>query len=396
MNKDEQTARKNATILLIDDVPDNLKLLGEMLLNEGYNIRLVSTGEQALKVAANDIPDLILLDIMMPNMDGYEVFMQLKKNADLKDIPVIFISALNDTENIVKALQAGGMDYITKPFQAEEVLARVRTHLQLRRQSIELQEQSKQLLELNAAKDKFFSIIAHDLRSPFNSIIGFSEIMLENAQVRIYDVMEEYSKIILTSAKRAMDLLTNLMEWSRSQTGRMEFNPGAMELVSLITEIELLFHGIADQKSIRINLEIPPSATIYADRDMISTVLRNLISNAIKFTNFGGKINISIEDQPEELTVSIRDTGVGMKKEKLEKLFRIDSESSTLGTNREKGTGLGLILCKEFIEKHEGKIWVESEVGKGSVFRFTIPKQNLNEAEIVDEVLIAEASKIAV
>jgi signal transduction histidine kinase len=333
---------------------------------------------------------------MMPNMDGYEVFMQLKKNADLKDIPVIFISALNDTENIVKALQAGGMDYITKPFQAEEVLARVRTHLQLRRQSIELQEQSKQLLELNAAKDKFFSIIAHDLRSPFNSIIGFSEIMLENAQVRIYDVMEEYSKIILTSAKRAMDLLTNLMEWSRSQTGRMEFNPGAMELVSLITEIELLFHGIADQKSIRINLEIPPSATIYADRDMISTVLRNLISNAIKFTNFGGKINISIEDQPEELTVSIRDTGVGMKKEKLEKLFRIDSESSTLGTNREKGTGLGLILCKEFIEKHEGKIWVESEVGKGSVFRFTIPKQNLNEAEIVDEVLIAEASKIAV
>ena len=394
MNKDEQRALKSATILLIDDLPDNLKLLGEMLQTEGYEIRLVSSGEQALKIAANDKPDLILLDIMMPNMDGYEVFRQLKENTDLKDIPVIFISALNDTENIVKALQSGGMDYITKPFQSEEVLARVRTHLQLRQQSRELQEQSKQLRELNASKDKFFSIIAHDLRSPFNSIIGFSEILLENAVKKNYDVMEEYSEIILMSSRRAMDLLSNLMEWTRSQTGRMDFNPGKVELVQLITGIGQLFHGIAEQKSIGIILEMPESAAIYADQDMLSTVLRNLISNAIKFTYFGGKITVSVQENPEEITVSIRDSGVGMKKEKLEKLFRIDSDSSTLGTNKEKGTGLGLILCKEFIEKHNGKIWVESEFGKGSVFRFTIQKQQLNEAGVFDELVIAEPSKI--
>ncbi len=394
MNKDDQTVRKSTTILLIDDLPDNLKLLGEMLQTEGYNIRLVTTGAQALKVAEQDKPDLILLDILMPKMDGYEVFRQLKENAELKDIPVIFISALNDTENIVKALQSGGMDYITKPFQSEEVLARVRTHLQLRQQSRELQEQSKQLRELNASKDKFFSIIAHDLRSPFNSIIGFSEILLENAVKKNYDVMEEYSEIILMSSRRAMDLLSNLMEWTRSQTGRMDFNPGKVELVQLITGIGQLFHGIAEQKSIGIILEIPESVTIYADQDMLSTVLRNLISNAIKFTYFGGKITVSVQENPEEITVSIRDSGVGMKKEKLEKLFRIDSDSSTLGTNKEKGTGLGLILCKEFIEKHNGKIWVESEFGKGSVFRFTIPKQQLNEAGVFDELVIAEPSKI--
>ena len=394
MNKDEQRALKSATILLIDDLPDNLKLLGEMLQTEGYNIRLVTTGAQALKVAEQDKPDLILLDILMPKMDGYEVFRQLKENAEMKDIPVIFISALNDTENIVKALQSGGMDYITKPFQSEEVLARVRTHLQLRRQSKELQEQSKQLRELNASKDKFFSIIAHDLRSPFNSIIGFSEILLENAVKKNYDVMEEYSEIILKSSRLAMDLLSNLMEWTRSQTGRMDFNPGKVELVQLITGIGQLFHGIAEQKSIGIILEIPESAAIYADQDMLSTVLRNLISNAIKFTYFGGKITVSVQENPEEITVSIRDSGVGMKKEKLEKLFRIDSDSSTLGTNKEKGTGLGLILCKEFIEKHNGKIWVESEFGKGSVFRFTIQKQQLNEAGVFDELVIAEPSKI--
>ncbi|MEI8112108.1 MAG: hybrid sensor histidine kinase/response regulator [Bacteroidia bacterium] len=394
MNKDDQTVRKSTTILLIDDLPDNLKLLGEMLQTEGYNIRLVTTGAQALKVAEQDKPDLILLDILMPKMDGYEVFRQLKENAELKDIPVIFISALNDTENIVKALQSGGMDYITKPFQSEEVLARVRTHLQLHRQSKQLQEQSKQLRELNASKDKFFSIIAHDLRSPFNSIIGFSEILLENAVKKNYDVMEEYSEIILMSSRRAMDLLSNLMEWTRSQTGRMDFNPGKVELVQLITGIGQLFHGIAEQKSIGIILEIPESVTIYADQDMLSTVLRNLISNAIKFTYFGGKITVSVQENPEEITVSIRDSGVGMKKEKLEKLFRIDSDSSTLGTNKEKGTGLGLILCKEFIEKHNGKIWVESEFGKGSVFRFTIPKQQLNEAGVFDELVIAEPSKI--
>jgi signal transduction histidine kinase len=358
-------------ILLVDDEPDNLNILGEILILEGYKVRQVSSGEQAIKVTEKEKPDLILLDIIMPDMDGYEVCHRFKQDPDLKNIPIIFISALNDTHNIIKALSAGGVDYIDKPFQAEEVLARVKIHLQLRMQSIELRE-------LNASKDKFFSIIAHDLRSPFNSIIGFSEILLENAQVRNYDVYEEYTQIILNSARRAMDLLSNLMEWSRSQTGRINFNPESFEMANFIEEIGLLFTEVAKQKSIQIVREINESVPVYADKDMISTILRNLVSNAIKFTYFGGKITISVQDNPEELIVSISDSGVGMKKEKIDGLFHIEHNTSTKGTNNEKGTGLGLILCKEFVEKHEGRIWVESELGKGSVFSFTIPKMSLN------------------
>jgi signal transduction histidine kinase len=374
MDNENRTDQYIPNILIVDDVPDNLKVLSGILKDNGYKIRPVLNGQLALEVAENEKPDLILLDIMMPEMDGYEVCRRLKENPKLKDIPVIFISALNETRDIVIAFKSGGVDYITKPFQADEVLARVNTHLQLRRQSTELQEQSKKLQELIVTKDKFFSIIAHDLKSPFNSIIGFSEILMENAQVRNFDVIEDYSKIILKSAKRAMNLLANLMEWSRSQTGRMNFNPVSLEMVNLITEIELLFHGIADQKSIRLILDIPSSAPVYADKDMINTILRNLISNAIKFTAVGGEIIVSVQDKPEELTVSIRDSGVGMKKEMIDKIFRIDSNSSTLGTNNEEGTGLGLILCKEFVEKHGGKITVESEEGKGSEFSFTIPR----------------------
>jgi len=358
-------------ILIVDDDTGNLKLLNDLLKAKGFNIRTVPSGGLALQAAEKKKPDLILLDIMMPEMDGYEVFRQLKNSAHLQDVPVIFISALNDTKNIVRAINEGGVDYITKPFQPEEVLARVNIHLQLRRQSIELHE-------LNASKDKFFSIIAHDLRSPFNSIIGFSEILLENAQVRNYEVYEEYTQIILNSARRAMDLLSNLMEWSRSQTGRINFNPESFEMAHVIEEIELLFTEVAKQKSIQIVREIPESVPVFADKDMISTILRNLVSNAIKFTYFGGKITISVQDKPKEVIVSISDSGVGMKKETIDGLFHIEHSTSTKGTNNEKGTGLGLILCKEFVEKHNGEIRLESEVGKGSVFSFTIPKMPLN------------------
>ena len=170
-----------------------------------------------------------------------------------------------------------------------------------------------------------------------------------------------------------MDLLLNLLEWSRCQSGRMEFNPEYFEIISLIKDVIKLLNDSAQQKSITIFEKLPHNVPVYADKAMISTILRNLISNAIKFTNLGGKVVISAKQKQNDLIVTISDDGIGIKKDAIKKLFHIEESFSTIGTLNEKGTGLGLILCKEFIEKHNGVVWVESEVGKGSVFHFTLP-----------------------
>ncbi|MEI8112989.1 MAG: PAS domain S-box protein [Bacteroidia bacterium] len=242
-----------------------------------------------------------------------------------------------------------------------------------KRIEVVLKVKNEELQKLNATKDKFFSIIAHDLKSPFNSILGFSQILEEQMKDKDYTAIEKYSKIINDSSLRAMNLLANLMEWALSQTGRMEFNLEYCDMVLLINEVTLLSDDSAQQKSITIKKFLPRIIRIFADKAMLSTVVRNLISNAIKFTMPGGRITISMEQMPNEIIFIVQDTGIGMSKSHMEKMFRIDESSSTPGTQREKGTGLGLILCKDFIEKHGGKIWVESEVGKGSVFKFSLP-----------------------
>lgn len=233
--------------------------------------------------------------------------------------------------------------------------------------------QNQELKKLNAEKDKFFSIIAHDMKSPVNSIKGFSELLIELVEDRDYEKIKEFAGIILLSTNRAISLLTNLLEWSQSQSGRMAFNPENFELNSVLNEVVLLFNGNAEQKFIKIVNENDAGVNINADRRMIGSVLRNLISNAIKFTNPGGKITITTVIKENEMVISVTDTGVGIKKERLDKLFSISESYSTQGTQKEKGTGLGLILSKEFIEKHNGKIWAESTVGEGSVFSFSLP-----------------------
>jgi PAS domain S-box-containing protein len=247
---------------------------------------------------------------------------------------------------------------------------------------LELLKSETRLRELNATKDKFFSIIAHDLKSPFNSIIGFSNLLVRQIEEKDYAAIERYAGIIQNSSQQAMDLLMNLLEWSRSQTGRIFFTPENIDLSALINQSIELFYGYRQQKSIAIYSKILVNQPIFADKAMISTILRNLISNAIKFTNIGGEIIISSENKPNELVVTVSDNGVGIEEESISKLFRIDQNHSTLGTEKEKGTGLGLLLCKEFVEKHGGRIWVESSQGKGSKFSFTIPKTKIPNASI--------------
>jgi len=243
-----------------------------------------------------------------------------------------------------------------------------------RRNEETLKENEAHLRELVATKDKFFSIIAHDLKSPFNSILGLSNLLVAQIQEKNLEGIEEYARIIQKSSTTVFNLLMNLLEWARSQTGRMEFSREYIELGALINEVIELSNESAHQKSIKIIKELPRNLLVFADKAMINTILRNLISNAIKFTYPGGQIIVSAEKKLDELKISISDNGIGIKKEAIGKLFRIDENNIRMGTQNEIGTGLGLILCKEFIEKHRGKIWVESEIGKGSKFSFTIPK----------------------
>ncbi len=268
------------------------------------------------------------------------------------------------------------VEYVSNVYLVDKVKViqcNIRDITERRRMEDALKESAARLNELNATKDKFFSIIAHDLRSPFSSIIGLSELLTEKMNNKDYEGIEEYTAIIQNSSWRAMDLLTNLIVWARLQSGRMELNPENFDLVALINEVTELSLDFARQKSLTIYRELPSSVIVPGDKAMISSVLRNLISNAIKFTNSGGKIAISTDQSGKVLTVIVSDNGVGMKQNAIDKLFLIESCISTPGTQDEQGTGLGLILCNDFVQKHGGKIWVESEAGKGSIFKFTLP-----------------------
>lgn len=237
----------------------------------------------------------------------------------------------------------------------------------------EIKDNELRLIELNATKDKFFSIIAHDLKNPINSILGFSEHLIEKVNEKDYKQIGEFADIVQQSTNRAMDLLMNLMEWAQSQSGRMENKPEYFEINTIVNEAILLLKGNAEQKSIIMSNKVSSGIQVNADKAMLSTVLRNLISNAIKFTHPNGKITVTSVVKQNELTISVIDTGVGISKERINKLFKISEVYSTQGTQKEDGTGLGLILCKEFIEKNNGKIWVESLVGTGTTFHFSLP-----------------------
>jgi len=237
-----------------------------------------------------------------------------------------------------------------------------------------LRKSEASLSELNATKDKFFSIIAHDLRSPFHNIVGFSNLLVRDAFAKNYEGIEKFADIIQDSSIRALELLKNLLEWSRSQTGRMKFTPIKLHVNELADVVIRSMIVPAQFKNISICTNIPNNLTVSADKEMLSAILRNLISNAIKFTNPEGTIVVAAGQQKNEIQISVTDNGVGIEEDGIWKLFRIDQNHSTTGTHNEKGTGLGLILCKEFVDKHGGRIWVESEVGKGSMFYFTIPK----------------------
>jgi signal transduction histidine kinase len=245
---------------------------------------------------------------------------------------------------------------------------------------LKLEEYNRSLLELNKTKDKFFSIIAHDLRNPYSSLIGFTDLLLEDLETLSAKEVRDYLKIIRNSAKNSLNLLENLLAWSRLETGRMPFDPAKIVLTNAIEDVVNVLYSLAYRKKIEINNLVGNDVLLFADKNMLNTILNNLVMNAIKYTPMGGEINVFAGEPFTEagsgrefIKITVADNGIGMEEEVCKSLFITNKQTSSPGTEKEQGTGLGLLLSREMVEKHGGRIMAESTPGKGSVFSFLIP-----------------------
>jgi len=340
-------------ILIVDDNPTNIGVIAEYLEGQGFDILVARDGESGVKKAEYAHPDLILLDVMMPGFDGFEMCKRLKENSLTRDIPVIFMTALSGVEHKVKGFEIGAVDYVTKPLHQEEVLARVTTHLRIQALTSQLKQANADLQQMNADKDKFLSILAHDLRGPFLPLLGSAELLTKRIDQLDQKKIVEMSGSIYESAQRVMDLLNNLLQWGRLQMDRADFRPRRLNAANLVHKNINLITTNADAKSITIYNDVDPNLWVFADENMLHFVLRNLLSNAIKFTSIGGCVTITaVSLATEKVGIMVKDTGVGMNQNIVQNLFEIGYHHSTVGTQNETGTGLGLILCEEMVKRN--------------------------------------------
>ena len=354
--------KKNPTILIVDDNPENLGVLGSIVTENGYIPGFAANGTVALASIKEECPNLILLDIMMPSMDGFELCRRLKQNATLADIPIIFLTAKTEKDDVIAGLELGAVDYVTKPFNKKELSTRINTHL-------ELQAAKEKLREALATKDRLFSIIGHDLGNIFVGLQCLSKLLVDERTQADVKEREENLQMLVQAANDGYDLLTNLLNWSRSQSGILQAHPITLVLQDSVCRNIELQHDKAYHKEIGIVADIDENISVFADGNMLDTILRNLISNAIKFTRESGTVQITAEQIKDNLVeISFADTGIGIKPEDIDKLFLTTNIAHTYGIAGEKGHGLGLVLCKELVEKCGGTIGVETEVGKGSRF----------------------------
>ena len=366
-DKDAETPN----ILIVDDVPANLELLSAIIRDRGYEPRPVPSGKLALLAAQADPPDLILLDIRMPEMNGFEICERLKADTVLKDIPVIFVTALTDTEKKVKALSMGAVDYVTKPFQVEEVCARVETHLELYRSKRELQRSYDKLRELETLRDNLVHMIVHDMRLPMMVILGNLEMAeMEPLTKNLADCIDTAS----ISARMIVEMITSLLDVSKMEAGQMTLELSAIDMRVLVNETFRMVETLRGQRV--LNLTSPMKMEmIVGDARLIRRVLQNLIGNALRFTDKEkGTITVGIEIADDNVRVSVEDNGTGILPEYREKVFGKFFQVDKRKKGRTYSTGLGLTFCKLAVEAHGGRIGLESDVGKGCNFWFELPR----------------------
>ncbi len=375
-------------ILIVDDTAANVLLLQALLKKRQYQTFTAYNGTEGLRAVETVSPDLILLDIMMPDIDGYEVARQLKAHEVYQEIPIIFLTALNTSADIVKGFEVGGCDYVSKPFNKEELLLRIGHQISLIAYQRDIQRKSEELRETLYARDKLYSVIAHDLRAPMGSIkMMFNLLMLNITEEQIGKEMYEMLSIGNQTTEETFTLLDNLLKWTKCQIGRLKTVFQSTNLIDQVQDAIQLFTSMAALKDIQIETsQMPEQIEVWIDSDMVKTIMRNLLSNAVKYSDGGAKIIVSVEDNGTSASVHVQDFGKGIKEEDQSKLLNPATHFTTYGTNKEEGSGLGLLLCKDFAQKNGGEFWFKSTEGEGSTFSFSVPKFNTGEAAGEEEV----------
>ncbi len=365
------------TILIVDDNQTNIILLQAILKRAKYNTVSATNGTDALRIMQEMHPDLVLLDIMMPEMDGYEVARRKDEIEDIQSIPFLFVTALSDTNSMVKGFKAGCSDFITKPFNTEEILIRIHHQIINVENRRIINSKNEELKSLIRNRDKLYAVVAHDLRSPLGTIKSVLDILDENLNSEIigfelYDLLHATTE----SADELFGLLENLLFWTRTQMGKLIFQPKEIKITDAVTDAIKATSSMSNIHRIDISYsDNTGNATVLADKNMITTVIRNILANAIKFSDEDSSIEIETKIVDNQLSCSITDHGCGMDDE-VKQALQQQISITTTGKHQEEGTGLGLTLCREFIRAHNGNLSFESEMNVGTTFTFTIPLSN--------------------
>jgi signal transduction histidine kinase len=400
-----QTEALKGNILIIDDKPEDIQLLSKTLSEQGYTVRGAVRGNMGIRAAQSAPPDLILLDIRIPDLNGYEVCERLKADERTKDIPVIFLSALDEVWDKVRAFQIGGVDYITKPFQVEEVLVRVENQLLLRRLNQQLQAKNQQLKQeikdrqkaeqaaeaASQAKSQFVTNMSHELRTPLNAILGFTQIL--NRHSSISSEQQEYLEIISRSGEHLLELIDEVLELSKIEAGALFFNETSFDFYYFLDSLEELFQLKAEQKEIYLIFSVAPDVPPYikTDSQKLRGCLINLIGNAIKFTQTGSvTLRASVlpqlaEETKTTLHFEVEDTGPGIAADEIDNIFQAFVQAER-GRKATEGAGLGLAISKKFVELMGGEITVSSTLGKGTNFKFDLKVSLAMESEIIPKI----------
>jgi signal transduction histidine kinase len=407
------------TVLIVDDNTTNLRVVNNYLKDLGFRTLMARNGETALKRAEYGQPDIIVLDVLMPGIDGFETCRLLKNDEATKEIPVIFMTALIDTSSKVKGFEAGGVDYVTKPFQQEEVLARITTHLRIQEQHRHLQEMTNQLQEANThilrfneelekkvrdrtlellqakeaaeaasrAKSRFMANISHELRTPMTAILGFSRMIQKKLSDQIFPFIpaderkatrtvkqvSEDLGIVVSETEKLMHLINEVINLARIESDSIEWQIQLFDMSEVIDAAVAVTSSLFVEKGLPLHVEIKPNLPqLLGDTNRLVLVVTHLLTNAAKFTH-EGQVTCTAEQVDQEIVVQIIDTGIGIAETDQVKIFdKFEQLGDTL-TGKPQGTGLGLAICKGIVEHHGGRIWVESELNKGSVFSFNLP-----------------------
>lgn len=362
-------------VLIVDDDRLNVRILTGILKPEGYELRAVHSGEEALAVYADFKPDLVLLDVMMPGINGFETCRTLKARHGELLAPVIFITAKSESDDVVEGLAAGGVDYLPKPFKAREALARLRTHLQNRLLNEQQRQLVSQLSAANASKNKLLGIVAHDLRNPLASIRGLADFLADGTVGEITPDQLDLVKTIQETSQSMLTMVNELLDISVIESGELKIHQEIRPIAELLNKSVYLNNINAAKKGSRIELEgIDAETELHIDGDKIKQVIDNLLSNAIKFSPPNSVIHVSVERSEQGCSVLVRDQGPGIPDSERHKLFKDFSQTSVKPTAGEKSTGLGLAICKRIMESHGGSIAAENSPTGGSVFRITFPR----------------------